>query len=218
MSSRQLLALIWLMVFMLLGSEFWAEYQEPERAIEKDFKASGIDIEAVVELAGVVYSETASLRPQWLNKQGPKKVTNYDPESAGQLFEARKTIAEVTMNLVAIGRGSYVAKPRPPSESEQKNPHVKRVWSLCMQVAWEVLEERQLFVLESALQYRTRRGRLNWLGLPEKQDRYIRGLAPRNYYGPFRNLDAKSPTGKTDWAFIDIYERDVAGGPKPKRK
>ena len=62
------------------------------------------------------------------------------------------------------------------------------------------------------------RGKLNWLGLPRSQDRYIKGVSPRTSYGPFRNLDAKSPTGETDWAYVDIYERDVAGGPSAKKR
>lgn len=80
------------------------------------------------KIAGIIFNETAELRPLLKDPRAPAVESNYDPVSAKGLHEARKMIA-----LIADKRkGRGVAAPVVLGKNDLKNPVVAMVWKNSM--------------------------------------------------------------------------------------
>jgi len=135
-------------------------------------------------VAQIVYSETGSLRPQWLDPKGPRKRSNYDPNSVKMLEEAMRRIAGI-----AAKEPSRVSPPRVP---DLNNPNSKYVYEQAEAAAKNAIDpcETRHFVIA-----KSKEGKVPDTDIPDitAQWPYTYASNITYIYGPFRDaLDKKN--------------------------
>jgi hypothetical protein len=135
-----------------------------------------------VELANVVYNETASLRADPSAKPG-------DGGSAEALHDAREGIAEIAKRAIDSGYPEYVAPPELNDENRgavsSGNPDTNHAYNDSLAAARESLAGADQ--TKGATQFRLRSPSVS-------RDRPINGKDTTFAYGPFRNTIGRPQT------------------------
>ena len=160
---------------------------------EKQQKAA--QEKAAANLAGIIYNETASLRPA----QG----TNGKPDQASQtdLHNAREAIGEVVLNIEAAGKTPNVASSVVSKEGKQTAAYADSLAAARDAInAGGDKAGPQHFYLRSG-DLTVAKGKV----IAGDQPSWARGVVPAGSYGPFRNpvRTGDVATGKN--IHVDIY-------------